>query len=395
MNQEKFTVKTQEAIVEAQHLVSKYNHPVLEPEHLLMALLSQQDGIVPPLVDKLGVGKGVLISDVEASLKRMARAYGGVGQVSLSNASYQILNSAEKEADNLKDEYISTEHIFIAIAVSDTECGRLLAKHGITKENILQTLQAIRGNQRVTDQNPENKFQTLEKYCRDLTELARRDKLDPVIGRDEEIRRVMQVLSRRTKNNPCLIGEPGVGKTAIAEGLAQKIVTGDVPEELLDKKILSLDLSGMVAGTKYRGEFEERIKNTLSEVKKAGNVILFIDELHTIVGAGSAEGAVDAANILKPALARGQIRLIGATTLDEYRKSIEKDKALSRRFQTVIVDYYIVDYFSNSEDDDHNSENHGKTAQYIVRIGNRRYADNKEQNGQDSIHKSRFHSVFL
>jgi ATP-dependent Clp protease ATP-binding subunit ClpB len=336
MNYEKLTIKAQEALNEASAIAQKDDHALMETEHLLLALLRQENGIVPSIIEKAGADVSALASDTEALVRQTPKVYGEAAQVSLSSAVSKVLAKAETEAAALKDDYISTEHILIAIAAGEGKASQLLKKFGITKNVILSALKQLRGNNRVTDQNPEEKYQALDKYCRDLTALARQEKLDPVIGRDEEIRRCMQVLSRRTKNNPVLIGEPGVGKTAIVEGLARRVIAGDVPEGLKGKNILALDLGALVAGAKFRGEFEERLKAVIREVQDAeGKIILFIDELHSLVGAGAAEGATDASNLLKPALARGELRCIGATTLDEYRKHIEKDAALERRFQQV------------------------------------------------------------
>jgi ATP-dependent Clp protease ATP-binding subunit ClpB len=338
MRYDKFTLKAQEAIMEAERLASEQSHPQVEPEHLFKILLVQPEGVIPPLLSKMGVAQGSLYSNVEQSLAKLPKVQ-GVGGRSPSPKLNAVLEAAFRQADRLKDEYVSTEHLLLALAeVKGTEAQQILEKQGVTLEKILQGLVSIRGGQRVTDQNPEDKYQALERYARDLTELARKGKLDPVIGRDEEIRRVVQVLSRRTKNNPVLIGEPGVGKTAIVEGLAQRIVARDVPEGLKRKRLVALDLGAMIAGAKYRGEFEDRLKALLREIAEAeGQIVLFIDELHTLVGAGAAEGAVDASNMLKPALARGELRCIGATTLNEYKKYIEKDAALERRFQQVYV----------------------------------------------------------
>jgi ATP-dependent Clp protease ATP-binding subunit ClpB len=339
MRLDKFTVKAQEALQAAQSLADQRGHQTLEPEHLLLALLQQREGVVSPVLGKLGVRADTLQQQLEAEVAKIPRVSGGGTGQYVGERLRQTLERAQREAERLKDEYVSTEHLLVAIAQErDGGAARVLAAAGVTPDALYRALVDVRGNQRVTDQNPEDKYQALERYSRDLTEAARKGKLDPVIGRDEEIRRVVQVLSRRTKNNPVLIGEPGVGKTAIVEGLAQRIVAGDVPEGLKDKRLVALDIGALVAGSKYRGEFEDRLKAVLKEiVESEGHIICFIDELHTLVGAGAAEGAVDAANMLKPALARGELRCIGATTLDEYRKHIEKDAALERRFQPVMV----------------------------------------------------------
>ena len=340
MRFDKFTLKAQDALQNSQELASKKGHQQIDPEHLLYAILEQKDGIIPSMLVKIGVNEGNILSELNEKLDKIPKVSGaGHGDAYISSRSKELLNQAVKEATQMKDEYVSIEHILLAIVEErEGDAAKILSSQGMTRDNILKSLIDIRGGQRVVDANPEDKYQAIERFSKDLTRIAKEDKLDPVIGRDDEIRRVIQVLSRRTKNNPVLIGEPGVGKTAIAEGLAQRIVHEDVPETLKDKRVVSLDMGSLIAGAKYRGEFEDRLKAFLKEITEAeGSIILFIDELHTVVGAGAAEGSIDASNMLKPALARGELKCVGATTIKEYRKYIEKDAALERRFQPIVV----------------------------------------------------------
>src|ERR671938_40213 len=337
MRLERFTLRGQEAIQSAIEAAERNQHQQVEPEHLLLAMLEQPEGVVRPLLGKLGANLQVVMNDLQAAVARLPKVQGGSQY--FSPRTTQVFQAAEKESKQMQDEYVSTEHLLLAItSEKDGAAGRILRQHGVNREDLFKVIEQTRGGVRVTDQNAEANYQALSKYAKDLTELARQGKLDPVIGRDDEIRRTVQVLSRRTKNNPVLIGEPGVGKTAIVEGLALRIVNGDVPDSLKDKRLLALDMGALIAGAKYRGEFEERRKAVLQEVTSSdGGIILFIDEMHTIVGAGKADGAMDASNLLKPALARGELHCIGATTLDEYKKHVEKDPALARRFQPIYV----------------------------------------------------------
>ena len=346
MRFDKLTLKGQELIQNAQQLAERFGHPQIEPEHLGRMILEQKEGVIPPILGKIGANQDQLIRAFDVALERIPKVSGaGVGQVYISPRSKGVLEQAFAEAEQMKDEYVSLEHILLAVlGEKEGEAARILVESAITREAILKALVDIRGGQRITDQNPEDKYQALERFSRDLTAIASKGDLDPVIGRDDEIRRIIQVLSRRTKNNPVLIGEPGVGKTAIVEGLAQRIVQGDIPDTLKEKRVVALDMGALIAGTKYRGEFEDRLKALLKEITDAeGEIVLFIDEMHTLVGAGAAEGAVDASNMLKPALARGELRCVGATTIKEYRKHIEKDAALERRFQPVMVEEPTVE----------------------------------------------------